>query len=160
MENNDRNITLRSASAEDIDKIWKMQTEAFRGLLEKYRDYETSPAAEGVERIEARFNMPGSVYYFIEAEGEDVGVIRVIDLKNGTSKRISPLWIMPKYRRKGYAQLAIKEAERIHGAGNWSLDTILQEEGNLHLYEKMGYRRVGEPSKINDNMDIVFYEKE
>lgn len=54
----------------------------------------------------------------------------------------------------------MKEAERLHGADNLSLDTILQEEGNIHLYEKIGYRRVSEPQKINDNMDIVFFEKE
>ena len=153
-------VTLRKAVRDDIVKIWKMQTEAFRELLEKYRDYDTNPAAESVEKVETRFDMPGSIYYFIEAEGEDVGVIRVIDLKDGTRKRISPLWIMPEYRGRGYARLAMKEAERIHGADNWSLDTILQEEGNIHLYEKMGYRRVGEPQKINDNMDIVFFEKD
>lgn len=153
-------VTLRKATREDIGKVWKMQKEAFRGILEKYRDYDTNPAAESVERVTARFDMPGSIYYFIEAEGEDVGVIRVIDLEDGTRKRISPLWIMPEYRGRGYAQLAMKEAERIHGADNWSLDTILQEEGNLHLYEKMGYRRAGVPRKINDNMDIVFFEKD
>ena len=43
---------------------------------------------------------------------------------------------MPEYRNKGYAQIAIREAEKIHGVGNWSLDTILQEKGNLYLYEK------------------------
>ena len=153
-------VALRKAAREDIGKVWKMQVEAFRGILEKYRDYDTNPAAESVERVTARFDMPGSVYYFIVAEGEDVGVIRVIDLEDGTRKRISPLWIMPEYRGRGYAQLAMKEAERIHGADNWSLDTILQEEGNLHIYEKMGYRRTGETHKINDNMDIVFFEKD
>lgn len=153
-------VTLRKALREDIDKIWKMQTEAFRELLEKYKDYDTNPAAESVEKVAARFDMPGSVYYFIEAEGEDVGVIRVIDRKDGSRKRISPLWIMPEFRGRGYARLAMKEAERIHGSDYWSLDTILQEEGNIHLYEKMGYRRTGELQKINDNMDIVFFEKD
>lgn len=33
--------------------------------------------------------------------------------------------------------------EDIHGANNWSLGTILQEPGNLHLYEKMGYHQNG-----------------
>lgn len=156
----EKEIVLRRASREEIEKVWRMQTEAFRGLLEKYKDYDTSPAAESVEKVAARFDMPGSIYYFIEAEGEDAGVIRVIDLQDGTRKRISPLWIMPEYRGRGYAQLAMREAERIHGADNWSLDTILQEEGNIHLYEKMGYRRTGELQKINENMDIVFFEKD
>ena len=56
--------------------------------------------------------------------------------------------------------MAIREAERIYGPDNWSLDTILQEEGNLHLYEKMGYHRTGRKDKINDRMDIVYYEKD
>ena len=51
-------------------------------------------------------------------------------------------------------------AEQIHGPRHWSLDTILQEPGNLHLYEKKGYRRTGQIERINDRMDIVFYEKD
>ena len=64
-----------------------------------------------------------------------------------------------EYRNKGYAGMAIREAERIYGPDNWSLDTILQEEGNIHLYEKMGYHRTGEIKTINENMDIVYFEK-
>ena len=75
--------------------------------------------------------------------------------QDGSRKRISPLWIMPEYRGKGYAQAAIAAVERVHGSENWSLDTILQEKGNLHLYEKMGYHRTGKQEKINSRMDIV-----
>ncbi len=152
-------VVLIQAKEEDIKTVWKMQTEAFRELYEKYQDTETSPATEPVEKIVKRFNMEGSVYYFITDDDTKVGVIRVIDLKDGSRKRISPLWIMKEYRGKGYAQQAILEAERIYGSDNWALDTILQEEGNCYLYEKMGYHRTGSVSKINDNMDIVFYEK-
>ena len=153
-------IVLKAAESEDIETIWKMQTEAFRELYEKYKDTETSPATEPVEKINARFMMPGSVYYFIVDGSDTVGVIRIIDLKDGSRKRISPLWIMKEYRGKGYAQQAILEAERIYGSGNWSLDTVLQEEGNCYLYEKMGYHRTGAVTKINERMDIVYYEKD
>jgi len=66
---------------------------------------------------------------------------------------------MQEYRNKGYAQAAMIEAEQIYGTDNWGLDTILQEKGNLHLYEKMGYHQTGKIEKINDRMDIVYYEK-
>lgn len=33
-------VALRKAVREDIGKVWKMQTEAFRELLEKYRSTE------------------------------------------------------------------------------------------------------------------------
>ena len=90
-----------------------------------------------------------------------VGVIRIVDCKNDvTRKRISPIFIMPEYRNKGYSQQAIKEAERIHGENHWKLDTILQEKGNCYLYEKLGYHQTGKVEQINDNMTIVFYEKD
>ena len=113
-----------------------------------------------MEKVLARFEQPWTTYYFILAEDEKVGAIRVVDKKDGSRKRISPIWIMLEHRNKGYAQEAVKEVERIHGSDHWCLDTILQEKGNLHLYEKLGYHRTGRIDKINDRMDIVFYEKD
>ena len=152
-------VKLIKASRNDMKTIWLMQKKAFGGLLEKYHDYGISPASESYERIIEKYEMEGSFYYFISDSGVNVGVIRIIDKNDGSRKRISPIWIMPEHRNKGYARAAIMEAERIHGADNWSLDTILQEKGNLHLYEKLGYHRTGKIEKINDRMDIVYYEK-
>ena len=153
-------ISLRKAKAEDIEKIWKMQIEAFRALLEKYQDYDLSPAAEGIDKIRARYEQPWTTYFFIEAEGNDVGVIRVVDRKDGSRKRSSPIFIMPEFRGRGYAQKAMLAIEEMYGSDNWCLDTILQEKGNIHLYEKMGYHRTGKIEHINERMDIVFYEKD
>ena len=152
-------VELIRASRDDMKTIWRMQKEAFGGLLEKYQDQGISPASESYERIIEKYEMEGSFYYFISDSGVNVGVIRIIDKNDGSRKRISPIWIMSEHRNKGYAQAAIMEAERIHGADNWSLDTILQEKGNLHLYEKLGYHRTGKIEKISDRMDIVYYEK-
>ena len=153
-------VTLRQAKREDIETIWKMQIEAFRELLEKYQDYDLSPGAEPVDKVIARFEQPWTKYFFIEAEGTDVGVIRVVNKDDGSRKRISPLWIMKEYRGKGYAQDAILAVENLYGADYWCLDTIMQEKGNCHLYEKMGYHQTGRVEHINDRMDIVFYEKD
>ena len=153
-------ITFEKVTRENIETVWKMQLEAFADLLEKYKDYDTSPGAEAFEKVLARFEQPFTTYYFIVAGNERVGAIRIIDKKDGSRKRISPVWIMKEYRNKGYAQQALIEAERIYGSDNWCLDTILQEEGNLHLYEKMGYHRTGRTEHINEKMDIVFFEKD
>lgn len=154
-----KSITLKEVTREEIETVWQMQTEAFSGLLKKYQDYDTSPGAEAFEKVLARFEQPWTTYYFIVSGKERVGVIRIIDKKDGSRKRISPVWILEEYRNRGYAQDAIKEAERIYGSDNWCLDTILQEEGNLHLYEKLGYHQTGKTERINERMDIVFYEK-
>lgn len=66
---------------------------------------------------------------------------------------------MKEFRNRGLAQRTFDEIEKIHGANNWKLDTILQEKGNCHLYEKMGYVKTGMTEKVNERMDIVYYEK-
>ena len=153
-------VILIAATEDDLQTLWKMQVRAFSDILEKYQDYEMSPAAETFDKVMARYRQPWTTYYFIVAEDEVVGAIRVVDKKDGSRKRISPIWIMQEYRNKGYAQSVITAVEQIYGSENWCLDTILQEKGNLHLYEKMGYHQTGKIEKINDLMDIVFYEKD
>ena len=47
-------ITLKMATREDIETIWKMQVEAFADLLDKYRDLDISPATDSLEKIMAK----------------------------------------------------------------------------------------------------------
>ena len=44
-------------------------------------------------------------------------------------------------------------------AVTWRLDTIKQEKGNCHLYEKCGFIRTGGERIVNENMTLVDYEK-
>lgn len=153
-------IELQRASVKDAETLWKMQVVAFKDLLDKYIDFETSPAAESVERTIERLSMPETFYYYILCDDICVGAIRVVDPKdNCTPKRISPLWVMPEYRGKGIAQKAIEKAEEIHGNNNWELSTIKEEKGNCYLYEKMGYKLTGDSENINEKMTIVYYKK-
>lgn len=152
-------ITLRKATRADIETIWKMQVEAFAELLEKYQDYDTSPAAESLEKTMAKFEQPWTTYYFIVQGDLVVGAVRVVNKNDGSRKRISPIWIMAEFRNNGYAQQAMIQLEKIYGSDHWCLDTILQEKGNLYLYKKMGYVQTGRIAHINEKMDIVFYEK-
>lgn len=84
-------VSLKAASRDDLQAIWEMQINAFSELLDKYQDYDMSPGAESLEKIIARYEQPWTVYYFIVAENENVGVIRVVDKKDGSRKRISPI---------------------------------------------------------------------
>lgn len=153
------NIQLIPVTNNEIEILWKMQVEAFTELLEKYQDYDTNPAAETCIKIRQRFEQPYTYYYFIMANNEKVGFIRIVDKKDGSKKRISPIGILTEYRNKGFAQSAIRAAEETHGVDNWSLDTIITEDTNCHLYEKMGYHKTGKTERINDKLTLVFYEK-
>lgn len=153
-------LILKRATCEDAELIWKMQIEAFSDLYEKYQDTDTSPATEPLEKILSRLRQCFTYYYIIEVDKNIVGALRVVNKKEkGSAKRISPIFILKKYRNMGIAQAAIIEAERIHGNDNWELDTILSEKGNCYLYEKMGFKSTGKTEKVNDKMTLVFYQK-
>jgi len=153
-------IELIRADLSDAETIWRMQVKTFAPLLEKYRDAETNPGNETLERVKRRFAQRETFFYQIRFKGETVGAIRVYDPQDAHSrKRISPLFILPQYQGRGIAQAAIREAERIHGSTNWNLETVLQEAGNCRLYEKMGYRQTGESRVVNERMTLVTYEK-
>lgn len=151
-------ITLQKAGIEDAKTIHAMQVRAFQGLLEKYQDYATNPAAEPVGKITQRMRMEGSCYYFILADGEAVGFIRIQD--TGLACRVSPIGILPEHQGKGYASQAMLLAERLYSqASLWELDTIGEEPKLCRLYEKLGYRETGRREQIQPGMTIVYYEK-
>jgi len=153
-------VELLKADINDAKELHAMQIKAFKELLEKYRDFETSPASEGMEKVEARLKQDTTFYYFICIGQQKVGAVRVVDKKEaGKNKRISPIFILPEFQGKGIAQKAIRLCEEVHGNENWELDTILQEPKNCHLYEKMGYRQPGKTKVINERLTLTFYEK-
>lgn len=153
------NIELVRASVEDAETIWQMQRIAFAELLERYQDFDTNPGSEPLEKVQWRLSLPATHFYFIQVDDTNAGAIRVTDPHDGSPKKISPLFVMPAFQGRGIAQAAIREAERIHGSSNWQLGTILQEKGNCHLYEKMGYHATGETKVVNDRMTLIFYAK-
>lgn len=153
-------VKLLRADVDDANELHAMQTKSFRELLEKYQDFATSPANESVEKVEARLKQEFTYFYFICVGTQKAGAIRVVDKKETEkNKRISPIFILPKFQGQGIAQEAIRLCEEMHGKENWELDTILQEPKNCYLYEKMGYRQTGRTEVINERLTLVFYEK-
>lgn len=152
-------VSLCKATLDDAAKLHEMQVKAFMPLLEKYQDYETNPANESLEKVITRFNQPFTDYYLIKNLEVTIGGIRVIKMDN-ESYRVSPIFILPEHQGKGIAQKVFAIIEEIyHNARSWELDTIMQEEGLCHLYEKIGYRKTGKTRKINEKITIVFYKK-
>ncbi|TCZ79325.1 N-acetyltransferase [Paenibacillus albiflavus] len=152
-------ISLMRCGINEASIIHEMQVKAFLPLLDKYQDYETSPASEPVERIVDRINQVFTDYYLIKISDIFVGAIRIVK-REYHKYRVSPVFILPEYQGKGITQKVFSIIEdKYNEARIWELDTILQEEGNCYLYEKLGYQKTGEVKQINDKMTIVFYEK-
>ena len=152
-------IALVKAERKDADTIYKMQLVSFMPLLEKYQDYETSPANEAIDKTIARIEHPSTDYYIIMGDIIPVGGIRIIRMGSRRC-RVGPVFILPEYQGKGIAQKVFERIAQIYvDADVWELDTILQEQRNCYLYEKLGYRPTGKTEIINSNLTLVSYEK-
>lgn len=153
------NISLTKAELKDAETIYKMQIKSFMPLLEKYQDFDTSPASEPLDKMINHIKNPLIDYYIIKNKGINVGGIRILR-KEDNRYRVSQIFILPEYQGQGIAQDIFRIIEVIYNdALVWELDTILQENGNCYLYEKLGYKKTGKAEKVNDKMTIVFYEK-
>ena len=64
-------VTLKKATREDAETIWRMQVEAFSDLLKRYQDDHLSPAAESLSKVMEKFEQPWTRYFFI-VENETV----------------------------------------------------------------------------------------
>lgn len=155
------NITLQLAEETDAAAIHRLQIAAFKPLLEKYHDYETSPGNEPVEKTVSRLKNPNSRYFKILADGNIAGAIHIVRKEIKGSLWISPIFIAPAFQGNGIAQLAMKLAEEVFEADRiWELSTLAEETGNCYLYEKLGYKRTSRVEPINENATLVYYKKE
>lgn len=154
-------ITLQLATEKDATTIHDLQIAAFTPLLEKYKDYSTSPATEPLEKTVRRLKNPDSHYFMVLADGELAGALHIIRKEIEGSLWISPIFIGPKFQGKSIAQQAMLLAEQqFANDRTWELSTLAEETGNCYLYEKLGYKRTGKIEKINERTTLVYYKKE
>ena len=152
-------VILEKAVEADVPVLFAMQLASFTPLLEKYQDYETSPAAETIGRLAGRVNNPQGSFYKILAAGQTAGAINV-KWKEENRFWIGPLFVLPEYQGQGFAQSAICQVESLYPtAESWELFTLLEEQGNCYLYEKLGYRKTGKIKKLNNRATLVHYRK-
>jgi RimJ/RimL family protein N-acetyltransferase len=93
--------------------------------------------------------MENSWFYIIKEGEKPVGAIRIKIMDDGGKR----------YQNKGYAQFAIREVEQTYGANHWVLETVQEEPGNCHPYEKMGYIWTGKSEKVNGRLILILYYK-
>lgn len=152
-------LNVKQISSDYAEIVNDIQKKSFEPLLNKYHDYDINPALESIEKIREKINKDNTTAYIFQLNNKNVGWVRVTELEDKIYK-ISALCVLPEYQKRGIAQEALKQIENYHpSVQKWVLSTIFQEKGNCHLYEKMGYVRVGELIQINEVMTLVLYEK-
>lgn len=56
-------IRLEKAANTDANSIFDIQVKAFNPLLDQYKDYDTNPANETIERVLARIDNSDGEFY-------------------------------------------------------------------------------------------------
>lgn len=157
-------IELKLVTEEEAECLHRLQVEAFMPLYEKYQDDETNPAKESLDKVTGKIIEVNSDFYFIMFNGEKIGGVRIRWHQDKTVYEnvnwISPIFIIPKFQNKGIASKVMEQLFDIYpNTIEWRLDTIKQEPGNCHLYEKCGFVRGGEDVVVNEKMTLVDYVK-
>ncbi len=78
-------INLIKATEKDAELIHRMQVESFHEIYLRYRDNETNPVNESVEKILQKLKRPDSHLYLIKFENNFVGGVRIV-VKNDHKK--------------------------------------------------------------------------
>lgn len=144
----------------DLDTVFEIQRAAYKPLYEKYHDDGSNPYMESKDTVLRKYTRAGTSGYLFYTNSEAVGAVRINIDDAAKSGRVSALCVLPRYQGNGIAQTALLRIEQLHpNVKRWFLDTILEEAGNCHLYEKIGYKKTGKTEVINEKMTLVFYEK-
>ncbi|MDP4091360.1 MAG: bifunctional NUDIX hydrolase family protein/GNAT family N-acetyltransferase [Bacillota bacterium] len=151
-------ISLARADVCEAEVLLELQKEVFKPIYEKYQDHDTSPVNQTRDKFLRKFELGD--YYKVLYKDNLAGSVFVYEKAPGVM-RLHIINILEEYQNRGIAQEVIWRLELLYPqAESWLLETILTEQRNCHVYEKMGYKRNGELKAINDRLTLVGYVKD
>lgn len=153
-------ITIERATENDAKALHTIQVKSFLPLLEKYKDTDTNPACEPIDKTLHRINDPSRGFYKILRDGTLVGGIAIKQTAPRTIF-LGPIFVDPNFQNQKIAQRALELIEGVFSDIDFfELATISQEKGNVHLYEKIGYVVTGEHKKMSGSLEVIFFRKD
>ncbi|WP_226683151.1 GNAT family N-acetyltransferase [Sutcliffiella horikoshii] len=144
-------ITLLKAKLEDAEQLTSLMKKTFDeeartwlGRVDSHIvDYNIQPP--GYDSLHTtRYMIEEHTYYKIMEDGQLVGGI-ILTFTGSRFGRVDRIFIAPLYQGRGFGSEVIRLVETAHPTvTTWELETSPRQKGNLHFYEKMGYKRTFE----------------
>ncbi|WBW95701.1 GNAT family N-acetyltransferase [Oceanirhabdus sp. W0125-5] len=151
-------IKFKKAALTDGAKLLEIQKKSFQEALELYKDYDTNPMFEKLEKIQ--YKIENHNYYKIISDGKIIGGIHAYS-KGAFQYYINRLFIHPDYENLGIGKKAMVFIEnQFPDARIWTLETPHKSLKNHYFYENLGYIRTGQVEEINENLKLIYFKKE
>jgi ribosomal protein S18 acetylase RimI-like enzyme len=146
---------ISRADVSDAAAILGLQKLAFQSEAALYGDWTIPPLVQTLDEITAEFGEKT----FLKAcmDGRLVGSVRAG--QRGEICHIGRLIVHPEFQRRGVGSrlMAAVEAE-FPTAARFELGTGSRSEGNIRLYERLGYRVV-RTDRLSERVPLVCMEK-
>lgn len=152
-------VTISAATEQDAEQILKLQYLCYQSEAELYGDYGIEPLTQPLDSLRAE--LAGGTVLVARLGDEVVASVRGAVDPDGTA-RINKLIVHPRMQRHGIGARLLRAAEAAlaeeRGAKRFQLHTGHRSDGNLRLYQRVGYETVG-TSKGNDGVPVIVLEK-
>jgi len=148
-------IRIASATADDAAEILKLQRLAYESEARLYGDWTLPPLVQTLPSLLDEF---AASVVLKAMDGERlVGSVRARETEGRCD--IGRLIVDPQRQGRGIGTLLMRHIEsRFPRARAFELFTGSRSEGNLRLYERLGYRRIRE-KVLSPDVTLVFMEK-
>jgi ribosomal protein S18 acetylase RimI-like enzyme len=157
-DNRVRILEADATSDDDAEDILALQKLAYRSEAEIYNDFHIPPLDQTLEDMKADIQRQVVLKAVMRCgNGRIVGSVRAFS-KDGTC-HIGRLIVDPDLQRRGIGTALMGAIEgRFNEATRYELFTGDRSEGNIRLYERLGYRRF-KSERASDSLTLVYMEK-
>ncbi|WP_299541706.1 GNAT family N-acetyltransferase [uncultured Streptomyces sp.] len=153
-------VIIEAAGPQDVEQIFRLQYLCFQSEAELYGNYRIDPLVQSLESVRAE--VATDLVLVARLGDEVVGSVRGFTEEDGTG-RIGKLCVHPRLRGHGLGARLLDAAEAALEAERhptrFRLHTGHRSEGNLRLYRRAGYARVGDATG-EDGVRLILLEKE
>ena len=148
------NQILRAAIS-DAAEILELQKVAYQKEAVLYDDWTIPPLTQTLNQIKKEFGE--MIFLKVCDSGRLIGSVRA-SMHDGTCN-IGRLIVHPDFQRKGAgARLMLEIETEFPSARRFELFTGSRSEGNIRLYERLGYR-IFRTDRLSPRVELVFMEK-
>ena len=148
-------LQITRATREDAAAILELQKLAYQSEARLYDDWSLPPLTQTRDSLEQEF--ADSTVLKAQEGGRLVGSVRA--RPSGEVCQVGRLIVHPSRQGGGIGTQLMREIERAFpAAGRFELFTGSRSEGNLRLYERLGYRRSHE-RVLSPSVTLVYLEK-